>query len=687
MKSNHIHSFLLAGFIGCFVTIAATSCRFEEDDYFNESASLRVEHTNDAVQKILADAPNGWVMQYFCGSGIAHFEGFNLFANFDKYGKVTLASNHRLLRDGNAGKYTESESLYSLLLEDGPVLAFNTWNDVLTPFVDPVNPWTAPNALYKDGAGMAGDHNFAIVSYKDNEILLRGERHSGNVRLTKCSVDWKVYIAQAEVMRDYVSSVSIPNYYVITETDTMYFLTEGSVGKQIEQGLCSGRVQLSERLTNPVQFDSLSCVFTPKGLRFEKPDTVGGHVFQELTLNSDSTALVNEDGTVRVFATWDYYLAQSTDIMWVDTLSMSDELKNLCIQLDAALTANNRVEQLALQARKFRPAAVVIANEQHYEQLKQLLSDEPDIKVYAGSRALDEIVEAAPIDMVLTAMVGFAGLSPTIHAIRARKAIALANKETLVVAGELICQLAQQYHTPILPVDSEHSAIFQSIVGEDQNPIEKILLTASGGPFRLLPKEQLATVTCQDALRHPTWDMGAKITIDSATMMNKGFEVIEAKWLFGVPVDRIQVLVHPQSVVHSAVQFHDGSVKAQLGVPDMRLPIQYAFSFPERLPLSGERLDLFRHPLEFFEPDLDKFRCLALAFEAIRRGGNMPCIVNAANEIVNRGFLEGRCGFVQMADIIAETMERATFSATPSYDTYVATDAEARRIATEIMNR
>ena len=351
------------------------------------------------------------------------------------------------------------------------------------------------------------------------------------------------------------------------------------------------------------------------------------------------------------------------------------------------LTANNRVELLAEQAHRYRPAAVVIANEQHYPRLKELLADLPDTKVYAGAQALDKIVEAGPVDMVLTAMVGFAGLSPTIHAIRAGKKICLANKETLVVAGELICRLAAEYHAPILPVDSEHSAIFQSLVGEDDNEIEKILLTASGGPFRLLPKEQLATVTCQDALRHPTWDMGAKITIDSATMMNKGFEVIEAKWLFGVPVDRIQVLVHPQSVVHSAVQFHDGSVKAQLGVPDMRLPIQYAFSFPERLPLSGERLDLFRHPLEFFEPDLDKFRCLALAFEAIRRGGNMPCIVNAANEIVNRGFLEGRCGFVQMADIIAETMERATFSATPSYDTYVATDAEARRIATEIMNR
>ena len=348
-----------------------------------------------------------------------------------------------------------------------------------------------------------------------------------------------------------------------------------------------------------------------------------------------------------------------------------------------ALTANNRVEQLALQARKFRPAAVVIANEQHYERLKQLLSDEPDIKVYAGSRALDEIVEADPIDMVLTAMVGFAGLSPTIHAIRAHKAIALANKETLVVAGELICQLAQQYHPPILPVDSEHSAIFQSIVGEGDNEIEKILLTASGGPFRTYTMEQLAHVTKNDALRHPTWDMGAKITIDSATMMNKGFEVMEASWLFGVPVDRIQVLVHPQSIVHSAVQFADGAVKAQLGVPDMRLPIQYAFSFPERLPLTSERLDLTRHPLEFFEPDVEKFRCLALAFEAMNRGGNMPCIVNAANEVVNRAFLEERCSFLDMGEIIAKTMQRATFDATPDYDTYVATDAEARRIAEE----
>ena len=351
------------------------------------------------------------------------------------------------------------------------------------------------------------------------------------------------------------------------------------------------------------------------------------------------------------------------------------------------LTANNRVELLAQQAHRFHPAAVVIANEQHYDELRRLMADLPDVKVYAGSRALDEIVEAQPIDMVLTAMVGFAGLSPTIHAIRARKTIALANKETLVVAGELILQLAQQYHVGILPVDSEHSAIFQSLVGEDQNPIEKILLTASGGPFRLLPAEQLATVTKADALRHPTWDMGAKITIDSATMMNKGFEVIEAKWLFGVDASQIQVLVHPQSIVHSAVQFHDGSVKAQLGVPDMRLPIQYAFTYPRRLPLSSERLDLFQaQHLDFFEPDLKKFRCLALAFEAIKAGGNMPCIVNAANEVVNRAFLEDRCSFPQMADIIEKTMQRATFSARPDYEVYVETDAEARRIARESLH-
>ncbi|MBP3259830.1 MAG: 1-deoxy-D-xylulose-5-phosphate reductoisomerase [Prevotella sp.] len=349
------------------------------------------------------------------------------------------------------------------------------------------------------------------------------------------------------------------------------------------------------------------------------------------------------------------------------------------------LTANNKIELLAQQAHQFKPAAIVIANEARYDELKRLMDDLPDVKVYAGKQALDEIVEAQPIDMVLTAMVGFAGLSPTIHAIKARKTICLANKETLVVAGELIRDLASEYHAAILPVDSEHSAIFQSLVGEDQNPIEKILLTASGGPFRNFTVDQLERVTKADALRHPTWDMGAKITIDSATMMNKGFEVIEAKWLFGVNASQIQVLVHPQSIVHSAVQFQDGAVKAQLGVPDMRLPIQYAFSFPKRLHLSSARLDFFAQKLEFFEPDLQKFRCLALAFEAIQRGGNMPCIVNAANEIVNRAFLEDRCSFLQMSDIIADTMQRCTYSAKPDYDTYVATDAEARRIATELL--
>ena len=349
------------------------------------------------------------------------------------------------------------------------------------------------------------------------------------------------------------------------------------------------------------------------------------------------------------------------------------------------LTAHNRVQQLAEQARKFRPAAVVIANEAHYPTLCHLLADMPDVKVYAGAEAINQIVEATPIDMVLTAMVGFAGLTPTIHAIKAGKKICLANKETLVVAGELICQLATRYHAPILPVDSEHSAIFQSLVGEDHNEIDKILLTCSGGPFRCMSPQQLAQVTAADALRHPTWDMGAKITIDSASLMNKGFEVIEAKWLFGVDVDRIQVLIHPQSIVHSAVQFADGSVKAQLGVPDMRLPIQYAFSFPERLPLQGERLNLFAKPLEFMEPDMEKFRCLALAFEAMRKGGNMPCVLNAANEVVNEGFRRGQCSFLAMADIIEKTMARVSFDATPDYDNYIHTDAAARSVAAELM--
>ena len=351
------------------------------------------------------------------------------------------------------------------------------------------------------------------------------------------------------------------------------------------------------------------------------------------------------------------------------------------------LTANNSVEKLAEQAREFHPAAVVIANEAHYDKLKDLLADLPDIKVYAGESALEEIVEAEPIDMVLASMVGFAGLPSTIKAIKAGKKICLANKETLVVAGELILQLAQEHHAPILPVDSEHSAIFQCLVGEERNEIDKILLTCSGGPFRKYSQEQLLTVTAADALRHPTWDMGAKITIDSATLMNKGFEVMEAKWLFGVPAEKIEVLIHPQSIIHSAVQYVDGAVKAQLGVPDMRLPIQYAFSFPERLSLQGERLNLYEHPLEFFRPDLEKFRCLALAYEAIKRGGNMPCILNAANEVVNEGFRKGVCTFPQMADIIERTMACATYDALPDYEVYLNTDAEARRKAKEIMNQ
>lgn len=353
-----------------------------------------------------------------------------------------------------------------------------------------------------------------------------------------------------------------------------------------------------------------------------------------------------------------------------------------------ALTANNSVDKLVEQAREFHPAAVVVANEDRYEELKQKLSDLPDTKAYAGKAALNEIVEADPIDAVLASMVGYAGLEPTINAIKAHKKICLANKETLVVAGELILSLVEQHHAPLLPVDSEHSAIFQCLVGEDMNKVDKILLTCSGGPFRNYTEEQLSTVTAADALRHPTWKMGAKITIDSATLMNKGFEVMEARWLFGVPAERIQVLIHPQSVVHSGVQFMDGAVKAQLGVPDMRLPIQYAFSYPERLPLDSERLDLFTTGhLDFFEPDPKKFRCLGLAYEAIQRGGNMPCILNATNEVVNLAFREGRCTFHQIPEIIGDTMAHASFDASPTLDVYRLSDLEARRIATELLGK
>ena len=351
------------------------------------------------------------------------------------------------------------------------------------------------------------------------------------------------------------------------------------------------------------------------------------------------------------------------------------------------LTANNSVERLAEQARRFSPACVVIANEARYGELKALLADRSDIQIYAGSEALGQVVEAGPVDVVLASMVGFSGLVPTIHAIKAGKKIALANKETLVVAGELILNLVRQHHVDLLPVDSEHSAIFQSLVGEDMNEVDKILLTCSGGPFRLYNHEQLAGVTAADALRHPTWDMGAKITIDSASLMNKGFEVMEARWLFGVPADRIQVLIHPQSIVHSGVQFVDGAVKAQLGVPDMRLPIQYAFSYPERLPLAGDRLDLFAAArLDFFEPDISKFKCLALAYEAIRQGGNMPCILNAANEVANAAFRRGECSFLGMADIIEHTMQTATFDRKPDLDTYLQTDREAREVAATFLH-
>lgn len=346
-----------------------------------------------------------------------------------------------------------------------------------------------------------------------------------------------------------------------------------------------------------------------------------------------------------------------------------------------ALTANNQVDLLINQARRYMPEVVVIANERKYPELKEALEDLP-IKVWAGADAIAQVVQAEPIDMVLTAMVGYAGLRPTIAAIRAGKAIALANKETLVVAGELIMRLAAEYRTPILPVDSEHSAIFQCLADRGDNPIEKILLTASGGPFRTKTREELAGVTKEQALKHPNWSMGAKITIDSASMMNKGFEMIEAKWLFGVTPEQIEVIVHPQSVIHSMVQFEDGAVIAQLGIPDMKLPIAYAFSYPARLKSTAPRLDFKQYATLTFEaPDTDRFRNLAFAFDAVRRGGNMPCILNAANEVVVAAFLEDRIGFLRMSDVIEQTMAKASFIAAPAYEDYVATDAEARRIA------
>ena len=356
-----------------------------------------------------------------------------------------------------------------------------------------------------------------------------------------------------------------------------------------------------------------------------------------------------------------------------------------------AICAHRSVDKLVEQARDFRPEVVCIADESLYTDLKQKLqaalgADAEMMKVWAGADAIAEMVTMPSIDIVVAAMVGYAGLRPTMEAIRAGKTIALANKETLVVAGELICALAEQYHAPILPVDSEHSAIFQSLVGEDHSEIEKILLAASGGPFRTWTLDQISRAKAADALSHTNWDMGAKITIDSASMMNKGFEVNEAKWLFGVDVEKIEVLVHPQSIVHSAVQFTDGAVKAQLGATDMRLPIQYALTFPERLGASFPRLDLFKTAnLTFEKPDLERFPNLRLAYEAMHRGGNMPCVLNAANEVVNLAFREGKMGFLEMSDVIRKTMDKTVFVSEPSYEDYVASDADARRIAAEMI--
>lgn len=350
------------------------------------------------------------------------------------------------------------------------------------------------------------------------------------------------------------------------------------------------------------------------------------------------------------------------------------------------ITANNNADLLITQALKFKPNAVVIANEAYYEQVREALQQE-DIKVYAGANALCSVVEMGTVDMVLTAMMGYAGLQPTIRAIKAGKQIALANKETLVVAGQLITDLAKEYGVNIYPVDSEHSAIFQCLVGEFHNPIEKIILTASGGPFRGRTVDELKLVTKAQALKHPNWDMGAKITIDSASLMNKGLEVIEAKWLFGLTNEQIEVVVHPQSIIHSLVQFEDGSLKAQLGLPDMKLPIQYALGYPNRLKSDFPRFNFMDYPqLTFEQPDLKTFRNLQLAFDAMAKGGNMPCILNAANEIAVSAFLRDEVGFLQMPEIIESCMAKVTYIANPSYDDYVLTDSETRAKASELIH-
>jgi len=349
------------------------------------------------------------------------------------------------------------------------------------------------------------------------------------------------------------------------------------------------------------------------------------------------------------------------------------------------LTANNNVSLLIEQAKKFRPNVVVIANEEKYDVVSKALAGE-DIKVYAGSAALAQVVEMGSVDLVLTAMVGYSGLIPTINAVKAKKQIALANKETLVVAGDLINRLAIENKVDILPVDSEHSAIFQCLAGEYMNPVEKVILTCSGGPFHGMDKKKIDSVVAKDALKHPNWDMGAKITIDSASLMNKGFEVIEAKWLFGLKPEQIEVVVHPQSIVHSMVQFCDGSIKAQLGLPDMRLPIQYAFSFPERICNDFPRLNFADFPtLTFSTPDTKIFRNLALAYEALQKGGNLACILNAANEIVVEAFLKGKITFPDIWNVNEQIMQKSTFIAKPTLDDYMATDREARAYATEMV--
>lgn len=352
-----------------------------------------------------------------------------------------------------------------------------------------------------------------------------------------------------------------------------------------------------------------------------------------------------------------------------------------------ALTAGNNVDLLIQQARIFQPEVVVIANENQYATLKEALSDLP-IKVFAGSEAIAQVAEMEIVDFVLTAMVGFAGLQPTIQAAKAGKRIALANKETLVVAGELINKLCITHQASIIPVDSEHSAIFQCLVGEGNNEIEKLILTASGGPFRTYHWSDLEKVTPAQALKHPNWDMGAKITIDSASLMNKGFEMIEAKWLFGVPHNQIEVLVHPQSIIHSMVQFTDGSIKAQLGLPDMKLPIQYAFTYPDRVQTNFPRLDFSLFPQFTFEkPDLERFRNLAFAYYAIEKGGNMPCILNAANEIAVAAFLEEKISFLQMSDLMEEAMVKIPFIPNPKVEDYFQTDKETRSFTRELIKK